>query len=105
MRLALQMRMTLAELGRRMSSAELSEWMAYDSIEPIDHARRMELAAGIIASTLANCNLKRGAKAMRPSDFMADWDGSKARGQSQHEMMEIAKALSASGLGTITTGG
>jgi len=30
--------MTVAELGRRMSSAEFSEWMAYAHVEPVGPA-------------------------------------------------------------------
>ncbi len=61
--------MTVAELGDRMSSQELSEWLAYNSIEPIG-PQRADLAAGIIASTIANTNRTRGV-AFKPEDFMA----------------------------------
>src|SRR5688572_19982987 len=105
MRLAMRLGMTLDELGRRMSSRELSEWMAFDSIEPIDSDKRAELSAGIIASTLANCHLKRGAKALRPVEFMPDWDGTRKASQSADEMLQIAQALAQSGYGCITTGG
>lgn len=103
--LALRLGMTVKELGCRMSSAELAEWMAFDSIQPLDTERRMELSAGVIASTIGNCNLRHGAKAMRPADFMADWDGTLNKEPTAEQMLTLAKALSQSGLGTITTGG
>lgn len=105
MRLALRMGMTLAELGRRMSSAELSKWIAFDSIEPIDSDKRSELSAGIVASTLANCHIRRGVQPLRPVDFMPDWDGSRKQAQTEDALLNVAKSLAASGLGTITTGG
>jgi hypothetical protein len=52
-----------------MSSQELSEWMAYDRLEPIGWAR-VDLIGGLICSLLANSNRKRGAAPFKPSDFM-----------------------------------
>ena len=52
-----------------MDSRELSEWVAYDSIEPIGDIR-MDLVGGIISSTLANCHRGKNQSAFRPLDFM-----------------------------------
>lgn len=97
--------MTVAAIDREMGSSEFTEWIAFDTIEPIDSNRRAEFAAGIIASTIGNCHLKRGAQPLRPMDFVADWDGTRRQAQSSDEMLTIAKALAQSGLGTIVTGG
>ena len=64
--------MTVAELGDRMSSRELSEWMAYYSIEPFGD-ERADLRSGIVASTIANVNRdpKKQKTPFKPVDFMA----------------------------------
>lgn len=61
--------MTVAQLTNTMSSRELSEWRAFDALEPIGW-HRVDLAAGIIASVLANQNRKKGTPALKPIDFM-----------------------------------
>ena len=61
--------MTVRELLQRMDSRELSEWLAYDQIEPIG-AVRGDLNAGIISSTIANCNRGKNQKVFTPADFM-----------------------------------
>ena len=61
--------MTVRELLQRMDSRELSEWLAYDQIEPIG-AVRGDLNAGIISSTIANCHRGKNQKAFTPVDFM-----------------------------------
>lgn len=64
--------MPVAELLARTSSRELSEWMAYERVSgPLDVRLRNEIAAGIIAATVANAN---GAKKKaKPSDFLPVW--------------------------------
>ncbi|MHB9836848.1 phage tail assembly protein T [Paraburkholderia terrae] len=44
--------MTVRQLLANLDSAELSEWMAFNQIEPFGEARA-DLRAGIIASTVA----------------------------------------------------
>ena len=62
--------MTLAELGERMSAREFLDWQTFDSLEPIG-GERIDLAAGIVAATIANANRDpRKGKAFRPADFM-----------------------------------
>mgnify|MGYP000940748974 FL=1 len=55
---------------QRMSSRELSEWMAYYNIEPFGE-ERADLRSGIVASTIANVNRdpKKG-QPFKPTDFM-----------------------------------
>ena len=52
-----------------MSSGEMTEWMAFDSIEPFGE-QRADLRAGIIASTVANYSMNRPKSPVRPADFM-----------------------------------
>lgn len=56
--------MTVRELGERMDSAELSEWMAYQRIEPLPDPFWI---GGVIASTMANIHTE---KKFKPEDFM-----------------------------------
>lgn len=69
-RLALALGMTVAELGQRMSSVELSEWAVFFELEPLD--ADSEWRAGLVASTIANVNRdpKKLSRAFSPEDFM-----------------------------------
>ncbi len=70
--LAAELKMTVAELGDRMSSHELQEWIAYQSINGcMDSRQRGDLASGIVAATVANAHASRRSKSYSPQDFMA----------------------------------
>ncbi|MDG9705541.1 hypothetical protein [Streptomyces sp. DH37] len=62
----------MRELLARVSSRELTEWMAYERITgPLDTRLRGDISAGIIAATVANAG---GAKRkLKPSDFVPTW--------------------------------
>lgn len=59
----------MEELLGRMSSLELSEWMAYATLEPFGE-ERADLRAGIVASVIANTARKPNTKPFQPYDFM-----------------------------------
>jgi hypothetical protein len=61
--------MTVGELLARISSAELTEWMAYDAIEPFGE-ERADLRAGIVAAVTANHSFAPPAKPRQPADYM-----------------------------------
>jgi len=61
--------MTVGDLGARLSAAELTEWMAYDRLDPIG-PERADLGAAIVAATVANVHRGRGQAPFRPADFM-----------------------------------
>lgn len=61
--------MTVRQLLASLDSAELTEWMAFDRMEPIGEFRA-DLRAGIIASTVANYGGRDIREARKPSDFM-----------------------------------
>jgi hypothetical protein len=64
--------MTVRELLARISSLELSEWMAYEKVTgPLDSRLRGDISAGIVAATVAN-SASRKAKAS-PRDFIPTW--------------------------------
>jgi hypothetical protein len=65
--------MTVGELLGRISSRELTEWMAYYMLEPFG-AERDNLHAGLVAAMVHNVDRdpKRG-KAADPADFMLEF--------------------------------
>ncbi len=63
---------TVRELLGAMDSRELSEWMAFDLVEPIG-GRRGDIQAAIVASTIANVNRGKGKKALQPADFIPEY--------------------------------
>lgn len=70
--------MTVGELLERVSSRELSEWMAYYALEPFGQERG-DLQAGVVASVMANA--WKGAKERRtfePGDFMLQFGKQKS---------------------------
>lgn len=60
----------MEELLSRISSHELTEWMAYDTIEPFGHAIDQRMAAQIVAAIYnVNRDPKKG-KLLDADDFM-----------------------------------
>lgn len=62
-----------------MSWDQYCGWRQYYQLEPFGE-ERADLRAGIVASTIANVNrdTKRRSKPFAPSDFMPDFDNSRA---------------------------
>ena len=61
------------ELFSRLTSSEVTQWLAFYSLDPWDGVRG-DLRAGIVASTIANANRGKDQKAFVPDDFMPDFD-------------------------------
>lgn len=61
--------MTVGELLARVTSAELTEWLAFAEVEPFGE-ERADLRAGIVASTVAAGYVGKGKRAPGPQDFM-----------------------------------
>jgi len=59
----------VGDLLARISSAELTEWMAFDAIDPFGD-ERADLRAGVIAAVTANHSFAPPSKPKRPSDYM-----------------------------------
>lgn len=82
--------MTVGELLRRVSSRELSEWIAYYRVEPwgIEPA---DLRAGIISSTIANVNrdAKKKRRPYTPTDFIPKWGGKQPLEQTPEQQRQI----------------
>ena len=66
--------MTVRQLLENLDSRELTEWAAYDLIEPFG-PWRADLRAGIVASTVANALRGKGSRAYDPTDFLPDFSG------------------------------
>lgn len=85
--------MTVAELLARISSKELTEWMAFSQIEPFG-ADTSYLGHAITASTVANVNRQKGKKPHKPEDFMPKFE--KKKEQSTESMVAFAAYMTAS---------
>lgn len=65
--------MTVAELLSRISSAELTEWIAFDRLEPFGGFQD-EYRTGLVAAMVANTarDEKKKPRPFEPSDFMRE---------------------------------
>lgn len=61
--------MTVAELDVRMSSSELTEWIAYENLTGPLGRRRQDIQAATIAAVIANANRSKGRK-FKITDFL-----------------------------------
>ena len=87
--LAAELKMTVAELGDRMSAQELQEWIAYQSITGcLDSRQSGDLGAGIVASTVANAHRSSNSKSFSPHDFMPYYEAPKQNPQQALEQLK-----------------
>lgn len=64
--------MTVAELLERISSRELSEWMAFETLEPFGYVRD-NMHAGIVAAAVVNmARDPKKSRAVGPGDFVIE---------------------------------
>lgn len=69
MRLALRMGRTLRELLATIDSAELTQWLAFDELEPLG-ADADDYRAALPAAVYINANRAQGAAAVHPLDLL-----------------------------------
>ncbi len=62
----------MRQLNRQLGSDELTDWQAYDMLEPIG-PDRIETMLAILCSLFVNANLKKGGKPAKASDFVPDY--------------------------------
>ncbi len=79
--------MTVAELLQRVSSRELTEWIAFSHLEPFG-SEAGYVGHAITASTVANVNRAEGQKAFEYTDFMPHFE---KKTQSVDEMLQFAR--------------
>ena len=69
LRWALHLGKTPRDLLSTVSSADITEMMAFERLEPFG-TLHSEMMAGRICATLANLHINKGAQALTPADFM-----------------------------------
>ena len=84
--------MTVAEMLRRMSSRELSEWQAYFNLEPWGE-ERADLRAGMSTAPLLNLWIKKGKRRAKPSDWIMRFGPKEP--QDPEEMAMMLRGLAA----------
>ena len=82
--------MTVAELLRRISSRELSEWMAFGQLEPFG-AEAGYIGHAITSKTVADVNRGKGQKPYEVTDFMPTVGNKKE--QTVEEQIQIAHLI------------
>jgi len=90
--------MTVRGLLSQIDSREISEWIAYDQIEPIGSIQT-QLVGGIVASTIANCHRGKNQSAFAPMDFMPLQKDASARDDSVDQTAAKLEAFSLMGRG------
>jgi hypothetical protein len=75
-----------------MTSLQFAEWMAYSRLEPWGEERE-DLRAGIVASTIANVNLRKGKKPFKPQDFMPSFEPVSEEEQAARLLAKMRMAL------------
>jgi len=86
--------MTVEELLTRMSSHELSEWMAYLAVEPFGE-ERADYRAAIGHALLANINRGKRSKTYTPEDFMPRFGRKARKGQTVEEQLAQVRQIQA----------
>ncbi|HEY5836172.1 phage tail assembly protein T [Streptomyces sp.] len=86
-----------------VSSAELTEWMAYEQITGPLGAARDDLLMSILASVVANAARGKKGQRARPKDFLPQWD--RGRRMGWQEMLAAVKAINKRMGGTDKTAG
>lgn len=82
--------MPVSELLERMSSSEISEWMAFSRLEPFG-AEAEYVGHAITAATVANVNRRKEQKAFQYTDFIPRFEPEKK--QSVDEMVQFAEMV------------
>lgn len=89
-RLAAKLGKTRKQLMNEIDSHELSEWMAFDQLSPLDSDYRNEIAVGKVANILysANRDPDRG-DVLGLSDFVPQWGAEYRESIEAQKMVEI----------------
>ena len=79
-----------------MTSEQLSEWEAYDRLDPIGTWRedfRMAYMASLITNIARSIHGKQGVKMTTLDDFMPDWAGERQEAEQKKQSVEEMKNL------------
>ena len=78
----------------RVDSHELSEWLAFDRLEPIDHAHRAEASNARLMALIASLVRKKGDPSVDWQDLMPRY-GEEKRQQTWDEQLAMFEGLAA----------
>ncbi|WP_181384154.1 hypothetical protein [Streptomyces sp. NWU49] len=82
----------MPELLARTTSAELTEWMAYERVTGPLGPERLDLLFATLTATVANTARGKGRKAS-PRDFLLKWDQGRSKGpQDWRQMLAAVRA-------------
>lgn len=84
--------MTVAELLQRISSKELTEWLAFYRTEPFGDVRA-DLRSAIIACVMANAWRGKNTKVFTVEDFMPKFKSERKKQQTPEEMANILRGI------------
>ncbi|MEW2635267.1 DUF4035 domain-containing protein [Streptomyces sp. NPDC048389] len=82
--------MTVADLDSRLSSYELTEWMAFEKITGPLGRRRHDIQAATIAATIANSSRGKKGKKFKMADFLIPYGEER---KSPQQMLEAIKGI------------
>jgi len=71
-----------------MSSRELAEWVAFDRLEPLDHAQRAEVSNARLLALIMNALRKKDDTAVEWQTLMPQY-GEETREQTWQEQMAM----------------
>lgn len=77
---------------RKITSSELTEWVAMYNLEPWGDARD-DFRMGQICSTIANVKRTKSMKALKPDDFFPVFKTQQTRQQTIDEQIAIFKRV------------
>jgi hypothetical protein len=86
--------MTVADLDDRLSSAELTEWMAFERMTGPLGRKRGDIQAATVAAAIANSSRGKGGKRFKVTDFLIPY-GMEER-KTPQQMLEAIKGLNRS---------
>lgn len=93
--------MTVADLDARLTSSELTEWMAYERLTGPLGRRRQDIQAATIAATIANANRSSKGKKFKIDDFLIPYG--EVRRKTPQQMLAVVRELNAA-LGGVERG-
>lgn len=88
-----------------MTSAELTEWMAYEQVTGPLGPERSDVLLASLTATVANTARGKGQRAKEPQDFMPKWDQGANRSADWQQMLTTVKSLNRRLRGHDLTGG
>lgn len=82
----------MEELLARISSRELTEWMAYDRLEPFGEWRA-DVRSALVAMVMANAWRGKDQKAFTVDDFLIKFDAEAKPAQTVEQQMKMFEML------------